>query len=300
MESSIILCLDISESMGYSEPAKIDQARNAIHRLIESIDDHHNFILVTFDSEAYVKLIGSDKDLLMRELDQLKVRGISCLSAGLKASLDIANSNSTILMISDGRANLSIDRMGGFEGSIWLEDELISIALKSMYKGRFYSIAVGEDSFTHSLKRLSDILNGWFYLVEDFYGLSTPSIRYRDIDVVEDLIVYPAPLELPAAQPSWSKESQYIHVAVVSRDIYTMYTKYRRVFISNPSNGREARIALIPIDIDVLEPYRRRQPRLASNVESGRAILLDSSYRSFLGVGKMDRVTLRIVEPIEC
>ena len=296
---NIILCLDISESMGYGEPVKIEQAKNVVAKILESAPPDSSFTLVTFDSEADVKIKEDTADSLREELSRIRVRGVSCFSAGLERALEEADAHSILAVISDGRANLSLNKMGGFEGSLSLEEELLMIAGKTGYEGRFYAIAVGEDSFTYTLQRLAEAFGGFFYLAEDFDGLYAPPTKYRNVRVAKGLMVYPVPLELPTAQPTWSKESQILHVTVSSRKLYEEYVKYGRVFLVNPSNGREARTAMFPLDMDVLEPYRRRRPKAAGRVELGKAVLIDSSYRSFLDIGRGEKINVRIVEPIK-
>ncbi|HDO41918.1 MAG TPA: VWA domain-containing protein [Candidatus Bathyarchaeota archaeon] len=295
---NIILCLDISESMGYGEPVKIEQAKNVVAKILESAPSDSSFTLVTFDSEAEVRIKEGAMNSLKEELSRIRVRGLSCLSAGLKKALEEADDHSILAVISDGRANLSLNKMGGFEGSLSLEEELLNIAQKIGYEGRFYAIAVGEDSFTYTLQRLAEVFRGFFYLAEDFEGLYAPPTVYQNVRVAKDLTVYPAPLELPTAQPTWSKESQVLHVTVSSRKLYEEYVKYGRVFLVNPSNGREARTALLPLDTGVLEPYRRRRPKAAGRVELDKAVLMDSSYRSFLDIGRGEKINVRIVKPM--
>lgn len=295
----IIICLDVSESMSYGEPIKIEQAKSAIVKIIESAPRSSNFTLIIFDSEAKVRVKNCDVSLLKKEINLIKTRGVSCLSAGLKTALELASDDSTLIFISDGRANLSLNKSGGFEGSLDLEKELLDVASTSKFGGKFHVIAVGEDSFTYTLMRLAEILGGSFHLAEDFEGLAAPPRKYQNVRIWENLTVYPAPIELPTAQPSWSKESQIQHVIVTSKNLYEDYLKYRRAFIINPLNNREARTAFLPVSADVLLPYRRRRPETASKIEFDKAVLVDVSYRNFLAVEKRGVVTVKLVKPIK-
>ena len=293
---NITICVDVSESMGYGKPVKIEQAKNVIIKVAEAAPADANFTLITFDSEADVRIKNCDMNSLRRELNAIRTRGVSCLSAGLKTGLEEADADSVLVFVSDGRANLSLDKTGGFEGSLDLEKELLNIASNSNFRGEFHVIAVGEDSFTYTLTKLAEVFRGFFYLAEDFEGLSMPK-NYQSIRVVENLTVYPVPLELPAAQPSWSKESQVEHLAVVSKSLYEDYLKCKRAFVINSLNNREARTALLSVDAEILQSYRKRRPKTVKKIERNEVILLDDSYRSFLSLEKKERVTIKLVKP---
>ena len=106
--------------------------------------------------------------------------------------------------------------------------------------------------------------------------------------------VHDAPAELPSARPTWSKESQMMHVAVVSQNLYKSYLNSRRAFVSNLSKAREARTALLPIESDVLGLYRERRAKTSNSVAKEEAILLDRSYRDFLALDENATVRLTI------
>jgi len=85
-----------------------------------------------------------------------------------------------------------------------------------------------------------------------------------------------------------------VHVAGVSQTLYEAYEPHHRAFLVRPNKTREARTALMSIESDVLAAYRRRRPKTAQAVRTGDALLLDKSYRHFLGSGKDDKVELVI------
>jgi len=72
----------------------------------------------------------------------------------------------------------------------------------------------------------------------------------------------------------------------VSETLFETYKRRRRAFLINPENGREARTALISIVSKGLTDYKHRRPKTAAAVNSGEAILLDKSYRDYLGLDK--------------
>ena len=156
-------------------------------------------------------------------------------------------------------------------------------------------MAVGEDAFTHTLSGLSKATNGRLWIAEDFRDL-TGEISQQPLSVsnISDLRVHDAPAELPSARPTWSKESQMMHVAVVSQNLYQNYRNSRRAFVSNLSKNRESRTALFPIESDVLAPYRERRAKTSNAVAKGEAILLDRSYRDFFALNKNSTVRLTI------
>jgi hypothetical protein len=185
--------------------------------------------------------------------------------------------------------------MGGFEGSIDLEKELLKISREASQKQiTVHSVAVGEDAFTETLSEIAEITSGSYQLAEDYLGLRMETKRSSSASKRCMLSVHRPPVELPSAQPTWTKESEFMHVAVVSQSFYDMYLGRRRAFLINLDKEREARTALISIESDKLDGYRERNPKTAEKVKIGKAILLDKSYRDYLNLGKDDFVELSI------
>ena len=89
------------------------------------------------------------------------------------------------------------------------------------------------------------------------------------------LCVHSLLVELPSAQPTWTKESEFMHVAVVSLNFFNIYRGNRRAFLINQDKEREARTALISIESDKIAGYKKRSPKIAEKVKTGKAILLD-------------------------
>lgn len=285
----LVFCLDVSESMGYGDPTKLNQAINVIQKTIQDFNQKVAIGLVTFDAttEILVEPYSFNHLAVRNSFDRIMPRGVTCLADGLTETINLINEKrlqGEILLLTDGRANLSLNRMGGFEGSISLEEELLKIVNETRQKNlTVHTVAVGEDVFTHTLIALSRKTKGRFWLAEDFQDFNVESLSPKPIRI-NDLKVHDAPVELPSAKPTWAKESQMMHVAVVSQSIYEIYQASHRAFLVNPDKNREARTALLSIDSEILAGYRERRAKTANAVRKEEAILLDRSYRDFLAL----------------
>ncbi|MEM2849216.1 MAG: VWA domain-containing protein [Candidatus Bathyarchaeia archaeon] len=200
---NLIVCLDVSESMGYGSPQKIKQAVDIAIEAVKPLEVAISMGLVIFDSEPEVLLEPRPTKVVEIRglLERLKPRGVSRLAAGLERSISLAGVNGEILVVSDGRANLTLDRSVSFEGKVEIEQELITIARKAAEQSmKIHTVAVGEDAFTNTLKTLSKETTGFFSLAETFQGLNVNPKNLHKTLTVENLNVYPAPAELPTWQ----------------------------------------------------------------------------------------------------
>ncbi|MEM3545974.1 MAG: vWA domain-containing protein [Candidatus Bathyarchaeia archaeon] len=293
----LVVCLDVSESMGYGSPQKLRQAVDIAIEAVRPLEAKTPIGLVIFDSEPEVLLEPKLYTLveLRGLLEKLKPRGVSRLAAGVEKSIQLTGESGEVLLLSDGRANLTLDRSVSFEGKVEIEQELVTIARKAAEQSvKIHTVAVGEDAFTNTLKRLSEETNGFFTLAENFQGLKASPKKLREIFTVESLTVYPAPAELPQAQPTWTRESQITHVAVVSEILYAKYLENRIALLQNPRNGREARVALLTIEEPALDAYRRRMAKTVQSIRENKAILIDRSYRDFLLVESREDLKLKL------
>jgi hypothetical protein len=298
--SILVLCLDTSESMTYGEPWKINQAFTVTEKTMQNLRQDRRVGLVTFDATTEVLLAPQPlkKETIGVVLGKIAPRGVSCIAAGLSIAVNLIEKNGKpgdVLLLTDGRPNLSLNHMGGFEGSIDLEKELLKISREASQKHiTVHSVAVGEDAFTETMSEIAEITNGSYHLAEDYVGLGMGKKPSSNALRRCMLNVHSAPVELPSAQPTWTKESEFMHVAVVSRSLHKIYLGHRRAFLINLDKEREARTALISIESDKLAGYRERNPKTAERVKTGKAILLDKSYRDYLNLGKGDSVELSI------
>jgi len=291
----LLVLLDISESMGYS--GKRESAVESVIRASrEALEEGREVALLAF--ESFTELVASfsvhSVDELHSLMEEVPLRGVTCLSYALEEAKKLLQEagGAEVLLVTDGRPNVNLARTGGFEGDVKLEEEALKLAKELGVK--VHCVAVGEDAFTHTLNALSKATGGIYSLAETFRGLVSPPRSIGTVEVVDELEVRGVPLELPYSQPTWVRESQTLHLAVVSEDIYERYVETRLAFLVNPANGREARIALISIEDQRLKPYVERRPKTAEKVRRGGAILLDRSYRDFLGLEKKGKIRLEI------
>jgi len=283
--------------MGCGTPQKLKLAVDVIVKAVKPLEGVTPVGLVIFDSEPEVLLEPRVVNLSeVRELlEKLKPRGVSRLAAGLEKSISLTLKGGEVLVVSDGRANLTLDRSVSFEGKLEIEQELVKIARGAAEQHvKIHTVAVGEDAFVNTLKMLSEESNGLFSLAETFQGLNVNSKRLHTITTIENLTVYPAPAELPQAQPTWTRESQLIHVAVASDKLYEKYRENPVAFLRNPRNGREARVAILTVEDPILNAYRKRMVKVVQSVREEKAILLDRSYRDFLLLESRETVELRL------
>jgi hypothetical protein len=286
--------------MGYGNPTKINQAINAVNKTLQYMNSDVMVGLVTFDTvaEVLIALQPLNHEKIKKEIETLTLRGASCIAAGLVKAMEVLKGadKGNVLLLTDGRANLSGDHMGGFEGSISLDKELLDIAEEAkLNKVIIHTVALGEDAFTGTLGAISEKTIGTFWLGEDYVGLRTQS-KKQPPNVSEKRLmeVHVVPVELPSAQPTWTKESQFMHVAIVSERLFQAYQKSCRAFLVNPVNGKKARTALISIGSENLTQYKERRPKTAEKVKAEEAILLDRSYRDYLNLKTNSSVKLTI------
>lgn len=300
---TLILCLDISESMAYGEPSKLKQAVQASLKAVSGLSSDDQLGLVTFetDVEVVLDIQPFNPEKTQDQLRSLSVRGASRIAKGLAEAVDLLKEKhlgGRLLLLTDGRANLSLNLSGGFEGNIDLEAELLKICQRTHSRNvAINTISVGEDAFTHTLSTMAERAQGLHCVAEAFQGIGYEPKGLRLKSQFESLGVHAAPVELPSAQPSWTKESQFMHAAVVSQNIYEAYLPSRTAFLSNPHNKRKARTALISIQDQILATYRERRPKTVREIGSNEAILLDRSYRDYLDLSEKNSVEVTIYTP---
>jgi len=310
----LVICIDRSESMGYGRrQSKLSKAKHLTTELVTNLSSEDRVAVVTFDStaEIYFPLAPiSHLKTFETSLEQISERGNTCLVRGIRASRDAFDLKAMrarcIIILSDGRANLSFDGYGGFEGSVSLEKELkeASIDFKSLGISAI-AIAIGTDAFIMPLKAITDTAKGHLIfndpgniqgLVKAIRSDTTSFPLFIKTQILEkrNMEVAFIPSELPAGQPTWSLESLTEHVAIVSGEIASTYSTVGEALVSNPSNQRLAKVALLSIEDDALKSYRERLPKTTMRVRSGEVILLDKSYRLELELDKDDAVDLKI------
>ncbi len=197
----LVLCLDISESMTYGEPWKINQAFTMIVKTIQSLSQDKQVGLVTFDvtSEVLLDLQPLNKETITTELSKIVPRGVSCITAGLAEAVNLIKKNDKfgeVLLLTDGRVNLSKNQMEGFEGSIDLEKELLKISRDAAQEQiTVHSVAVGEDAFSGTLSNIAKTTRGCYWLAEDYPGLSIGTSWPSRVLERYELSVHSSPVE---------------------------------------------------------------------------------------------------------
>ncbi len=309
----LVFCVDRSESMSYGhKQSKLASAKQLISQLVKGLAAEDRIALVTFDNTAEISFpLTSISQLKNFEtiLTGISERGNTCLASGLKTSMEAFEStvrNKRAIILSDGRDNLSFDGSGGFEGSISLEIELNECSVDLERLGvKAVAVCIGTDAFPMSLKVIADATGGCLILnrlrnIEELataihsdtisfpFSAKSPLLEKSEIEIAS------FPSELPASQPTWSLESLYEHVAVVSEELASIYYTAGEALICNRSNQRFAKTALMSIENGVLKNYRERLPKTTKRIRSGEVVLLDKSYRLQLDLEKDSEIDLII------
>lgn len=118
---SVHLVLDVSGSM---QGESITQAREAARALVDKLAPTDDFSLVTFSSEAEVKVpdgpVGARREAIKKVISEIKEGGGTNISRGLELGYAQAETKSipedavkVVLLLSDGRANAGILSAGG-------------------------------------------------------------------------------------------------------------------------------------------------------------------------------------------
>lgn len=113
---SVHLVLDVSGSM---QGESIQQARTAAQALVDKLAPTDDFSLVTFSSDAEVKIVdgpvGSRRESIKKTISEIKEGGGTNISRGLELGYEQAQTKSipsdavkVVLLLSDGRANSGI------------------------------------------------------------------------------------------------------------------------------------------------------------------------------------------------
>ena len=309
----LVVCIDRSDSMGYGRrQSKLDEVKHLVIELVNTLSSEDRVAITTFDNMANIHVpltLKSQLKNLRAAIDRISERGNTSLVRGIKISQEAfdleAGKVRRIIVLSDGRTNLSFNGEGGFEGSISVEKELADACMNFERLGiSVVAIVIGTDAFVMPLKNITDTVRGCLILDElkDFSQLIKTlhsetillPISFKSPLLERRLDVASIPQELPTGQPAWSLESLNEHVAVVSKEISSIYLSASQAIVANPLNQRFARVALMSIEDDSLKSYCERLPKIAERVKAGEVILLDQSYRLELNLDKDDIVDLRI------
>ena len=161
---SVHLVLDISGSMAGSP---MDQARAAAHALVERLAPTDDFSLVTFSSDAQVRVkdgpAGSRRATINKAIDEIHEGGGTNVGAGLQLAYTEAAARSipedavrVVLLLSDGRANSGIIDRG----------QLARLALDAFQSGvQTSTFGLGSDYDGPLMSGIAaDGAGGYYYL----------------------------------------------------------------------------------------------------------------------------------------
>lgn len=271
---------------------KLMRAKELAEVYIQNLAEDDKACIISIDHIAEVQLPLSAKGAVpgVRNLiEGIHGRGNTNVALGLeKASEVISGEAGRILLLSDGRANTTLDG-GGTEGDEIVESEILRIAEELSEKSIAVSaISLGEDSFTSLLEELARITGGEFLV--DVEGK-----LQRTFDLQETTVtVHSIPEELPSGKPTWTKELDVKHVTVASRELCSRFERSRVSFLLNPESNKRARVSLLSIDDPLLNRFRGREPDIGKRVSESSVILVDRTYRRTLGLRKGDAARLCI------
>jgi len=278
--------------MAYDQ--KLKRAKELACIYTRNLGEGDRVCVVSFDHIPEIALALSakgDAPDISSLVERIHDRGSTNMALGLRRASEIlAEGGGSIVLLSDGRANTTLDG-GGTEGDELVESEILQIARELSEKAIAVSaISLGEDSFTSFLEKLAQITGGEFLV--DVGGRLERAFDLRETEV----IVHSVPAELPTGKPTWTKEMNTRHVTIASRELCNRFEESRVSFLLNPKNNKRARVSLLSIDDNQLAPFRDRQPKIATGVSESRMILVDRTYRRALGLSTGDVARLSTLQ----
>ncbi|WP_240808200.1 vWA domain-containing protein [Polyangium spumosum] len=163
---SVHLVLDVSGSM---QGESIKQAREAASALVDKLAPSDDFSLVTFSSDAEVKIpdgpVGARREAIKRVIAEIKEGGGTNISSGLELGYAQAETKSipndavkVVLLLSDGRANAGIKSVGGVS----------KLALDAFQKGiQTSTFGLGADYDGALMSAIAEDGAGGYYYLRD-------------------------------------------------------------------------------------------------------------------------------------
>jgi len=277
--------------MAYDQ--KLKRAKELAYIYTRNLGEDDSVCIVSFDHIPEIALPLSAKEDapdISSLVERIHDRGNTNMALGLRKASEIMAGGGRIVLLSDGRANTTLDG-GGTEGDELVESEITQIARELSEKAIAVSaISLGEDSFTSFLEKPAQITGGEFLV--DVGGRLERAFGLRETEVT----VHSVPEELPTGKPTWTKEMNTKHVTVASRELCNRFEESRVSFLLNPKNNKRARVSLLSIDDHQLAPFRDRQPKIATGVSESCMVLVDRTYRRALGLSTGDVARLSTLQ----
>ena len=214
--ASIALVLDTSGSMAGS---KMEDARRAAHRLVDSLNERDQLSLVSFGSEvsstALQSLTADGKASLHAAIDALQPAGSTNLSGGLERGWSVlraAPGARRLVLVSDGQPTVGMTsevELSGLAGRV--HDDAITVT----------ALGVGSDIDGPIMLHVSERGGGMYgYLkdagaLEEILGKEVAAARSASVRNVE-LTLDPRLLaiaETPGRHVSWKGNQPVLHLA---------------------------------------------------------------------------------------
>lgn len=155
VKKDVIFVLDTSGSM--LDDKKIDQAKDALSRCINSLRNEDRFSLITFSGETrqfkngLQEVTNSNREEALKWVKDIEARGGTNINEALQTALGMADANSKrpfiIVFITDGMPTV---------GEQNLEQIVKNVATKNATNTRIFTFGVGFDVNTHLLDKLAE------------------------------------------------------------------------------------------------------------------------------------------------
>ncbi len=222
--ASIALVLDTSGSMSGS---KMDDARRAAHRLVDSLTERDQLTLVTFGSEvtstAPQYLTADAKAALHATIDTLQPAGSTFMSGGLERGWSMlrgAQGSKRLVLVSDGQPTMGLTteaELALLAGRV--HDDSITVT----------ALGVGADIDGPIMMHLSERGGGMYGYLKDAGALEeilgrevtaarTPSVR--NVELALDTTLFGV-AEAPGRHLTWKNEKQVLHLADLPLNVPT-------------------------------------------------------------------------------
>ena len=173
ISADLICVIDISGSMMGD---KIYQVRESLKILVDMMDPKDRLALVLFDQSAKLYydlnyLDAKNKAEIKKLIENIEANGGTNIASGLEIAVEILKKEKKNTKSEEGRSSTVILLSDGCDN--YMNDIQLGEKLKSLTKGEGLSFTLntfgyGYDHDPKIMKRLADLRDGSFFLIEDF------------------------------------------------------------------------------------------------------------------------------------
>ena len=173
VSADLICVIDISGSM---MGEKIYQVRESLKILVDMMDQKDRLALVLFDQVAKLYydlnyLNEKNKSVIKNLIEKIEANGGTNIASGLEIAVEILKKEKQKIKNEEGRSSSIILLSDGCDN--YMDDVQLGEKLKSLTKGEGLSFTLntfgyGYDHDPKIMKRLADLRDGSFFLIEDF------------------------------------------------------------------------------------------------------------------------------------